>query len=147
MSASVSGRKCDLCHTNTPKMARPRTQQRLCKECFVSTFETEVHQTIVNNNLLKPGERIAAAVSGGKDSSVLAHVLAVLNERYQYGVELVMLSIDEGIKGYRDDSLKVSTLRVCSVSCVRLLKRIAPSTTCLSRYCRLRTCLAGLWTR
>ena len=33
-------------------------------------------------------------------------MLKTLNERYNYGLELVLLSIDEGIKGYRDDSLE-----------------------------------------
>jgi cytoplasmic tRNA 2-thiolation protein 1 len=37
---------------------------------------------------------------------VLASVLKTLNERYNYGLDLVLLSIDEGIKGYRDDSLE-----------------------------------------
>jgi hypothetical protein len=41
------------------------------------------------------------------DSTVLAHVLKVLNERYKYGVELTLLSVDEGIRGYRDFSLEV----------------------------------------
>lgn len=36
---------------------------------------------------------------------MLASVLKTLNERYNYGLDLVLLSIDEGIKGYRDDSL------------------------------------------
>lgn len=43
--------------------------------------------------------------SGGKDSTVLAHMLKLLNDRYDYGIEIVLLSIDEGIIGYRDDSL------------------------------------------
>lgn len=30
----------------------------------------------------------------------------MLNERYDYGLELILLSIDEGISGYRDDSLE-----------------------------------------
>ena len=42
------------------------------------------------------------------DSTVLAYVMKTLNERYQYGLELFLLSIDEGITGYRDDSLEVS---------------------------------------
>lgn len=42
------------------------------------------------------------------DSTVLAHVLTLLNNRYDYGLDLYLLSIDEGIKGYRDDSLEVS---------------------------------------
>lgn len=56
--------------------------------------------------LFKRGERIAIAASGGKDSTVLAHVMKLLNERYDYGLNLVLLSIDEGITGYRDDSLE-----------------------------------------
>lgn len=32
--------------------------------------------------------------------------MKVLNERYNYGLKLVLLSIDEGITGYRDDSLE-----------------------------------------
>lgn len=39
---------------------------------------------------------------------MLAHVLSVLNKRYDYGLDLYLLSIDEGITGYRDDSLEVS---------------------------------------
>jgi hypothetical protein len=35
--------------------------------------------------------------------------MKTLNERYQYGLNLFLLSIDEGITGYRDDSLEVST--------------------------------------
>ena len=41
------------------------------------------------------------------DSTVLAYVMKALNDRYQYGLELFLLSIDEGITGYRDDSLEV----------------------------------------
>lgn len=32
--------------------------------------------------------------------------MKLLNERYNYGLKLVLLSIDEGITGYRDDSLE-----------------------------------------
>ena len=30
-----------------------------------------------------------------------------LNEQYAYGLDLMLLSVDEGIAGYRDDSLEV----------------------------------------
>lgn len=42
---------------------------------------------------------------GGKDSTALAHILKLLNERHGYGLDLFLLSVDEGISGYRDDSL------------------------------------------
>lgn len=41
-----------------------------------------------------------------QDSTVLAYVLKLLNERHHYNWDLWLLSIDEGIHGYRDDSLK-----------------------------------------
>ena len=84
--------------------------QKLCKECFYHVFETEIHNTIVSNKLFHPGEKIAIAASGGKDSTVLAHTMGILNKRYNYGVEFYLLSVDEGIAGYRDDSLEVQTL-------------------------------------
>jgi len=49
------------------------------------------------------------------DSTVLAYTMKLLNERHDYGVELTLLSIDEGITGYRDDSLQVGQLTVVLV--------------------------------
>ncbi len=42
---------------------------------------------------------MAIGASGGKDSTVLAYVLKLLNQRYDYGLRLVLLSVDEGITG------------------------------------------------
>ena len=98
-----------LCSSKCGKKAilkRPKTGDALCKECFFWAFETEIHFTIVRSNLFDPGDYVAIGASGGKDSTVLAYVLKTLNERYNYGLKLVLLSIDEGITGYRDDSLE-----------------------------------------
>lgn len=54
-----------------------------------------------SNSLLR-----ALCTAGGKDSTVLAHILTLLNERHNYGLDLFLLSVDEGITGYRDDSLE-----------------------------------------
>jgi len=97
---------CALCHTNRALILRPKDHSKLCKTCFITVFETEIHHTITTNALFTRGERIAIGASGGKDSTVLASVLKTLNERYDYGLDLILLSIDEGIKGYRDDSLE-----------------------------------------
>uniref|UniRef100_A0A7S3X9G6 Cytoplasmic tRNA 2-thiolation protein 1 n=1 Tax=Strombidinopsis acuminata TaxID=141414 RepID=A0A7S3X9G6_9SPIT len=78
----------------------------VCHECFFLVFEEEIHHTIVTNQMFKAGERIAIGASGGKDSTVLAHVMTTLNQRYNYGLHLELLSVDEGITGYRDDSLE-----------------------------------------
>lgn len=98
-------RKCSACDKSAV-LKRPKTGCTLCKNCFFFVFEEEIHQTIRDANLFERGETIAIGASGGKDSTVLAHVLKVLNERYDYGVNLILLSVDEGITGYRDDSLE-----------------------------------------
>lgn len=78
---------------------RPKTGDALCKECFFTAFENEIHCTILQAQLFKKGDRVAVAASGGKDSTVLAYVLKLLNERHNYGLKLILLSIDEGITG------------------------------------------------
>ncbi|KAI4982178.1 hypothetical protein ZWY2020_022670 [Hordeum vulgare] len=40
------------------------------------------------------------------DSTMLAYVLSELNKRRRYHLDVFLLSIDEGITGYRDDSLE-----------------------------------------
>ncbi|KAK1232797.1 cytosolic thiouridylase subunit Ctu1 [Marasmius sp. AFHP31] len=97
---------CALCSTSKAILKRPKTGQQICKDCFFYVFETEVHHTITRTGLFKPGDKVAIGASGGKDSTVLAYVLKTLNERYNYGLNLFLLSIDEGITGYRDDSLE-----------------------------------------
>ena len=117
----------------------------MCKDCFFEVFETEVHNTILEGDgLFRRGEKVAIGASGGKgesaltlssgrwasadvvDSTVLAHVMTVLNARYDYGLDLYLLSIDEGITGYRDDSLEVrhKDLRICSFTCSRPVTQI-----------------------
>ncbi|KAH7342941.1 hypothetical protein BKA65DRAFT_505194 [Rhexocercosporidium sp. MPI-PUGE-AT-0058] len=97
---------CAICKTARALIIRPKNAQKLCKPCFIAIFEEEIHHTITTTKLFSPGDRIAIGASGGKDSTVLASVLKTLNERYNYDLDLVLLSIDEGIKGYRDDSLE-----------------------------------------
>jgi len=78
---------------------RPKTGDTLCQECFFKVFEEEVHTTIVESGLFRQGDYVAIAASGGKDSTVLAYIMKLLNDRYSYGLKLVLLSVDEGITG------------------------------------------------
>ncbi|EMS57899.1 Cytoplasmic tRNA 2-thiolation protein 1 [Triticum urartu] len=102
----AGSRLCTRCGERKAALKRPKTLEQICRECFYIVFEDEIHQTIVDNNLFKAGERVAIGASGGKDSTVLAYVLSELNKRHKYGLDLFLLSIDEGITGYRDDSLE-----------------------------------------
>ncbi|KAF7845077.1 cytoplasmic tRNA 2-thiolation protein 1 [Senna tora] len=102
----TGGRFCCICNQRKAALKRPKTLEQICRECFYDVFEEEIHQVIVTNKLFKKGERIALGASGGKDSTVLAYVLSKLNQRHNYGLDLFLLSVDEGITGYRDDSLE-----------------------------------------
>jgi len=56
--------------------------------------------------MLREGQRVAVAVSGGKDSVSLLHALWRLRERL--GVELVGVTIDLGIRGYSEEYVGVA---------------------------------------
>ena len=101
---------CELCNKKKPRIKRPKNGMPVCQECFFLVFEEEIHHTIITNDMFKRGEKIAIGASGGKDSTVLAHVMTTLNKRYDYGLNLELLSVDEGITGYRDDSLETVKL-------------------------------------
>jgi uncharacterized protein (TIGR00269 family) len=58
--------------------------------------------------MVEYGDKVAVGVSGGKDSLSLLYVLKVLFDQHPNNDnELVAVTIDEGIKGYRDESLQI----------------------------------------
>jgi len=52
-------------------------------------------------------DKIVMAVSGGKDSTSLLHILAKIERDYPKA-SLVAVTVDEGIKDYRDEALKIA---------------------------------------
>ena len=76
-------RLCQHCGGARAALRRPKTGEQVCRQCFFAAFEREVHETIVASQLFRRGERVAVAASGGKDSTVLAHLLTLLNARHK----------------------------------------------------------------
>ena len=99
-------KKCNYCKTEKPSLKRPKTGKLCCINCFVKYFEEEIHETIINYKFFTKGETVAIGISGGKDSTVLAHVINKLNISKNYGINIKLIAIDEGIKGYRDGSIE-----------------------------------------
>jgi len=79
----------------------------LCKKCFAESIEDKTRATIARYQMFKFDDKIAVAVSGGKDSVSLLNVLAMMERKYPKA-RLVAITVDEGIKGYRDEALKIA---------------------------------------
>ena len=62
-------------------------------------------RTIRDHSLLDKGDHVVVAISGGKDSLSVLYVLNKIAERKR-DMKLTALLIDEGIKGYRNSSIK-----------------------------------------
>jgi uncharacterized protein (TIGR00269 family) len=56
--------------------------------------------------MFKPNDRIAVAVSGGKDSLSLLHILDKIESDFSES-EIVVVVVDEGIERYRIESLEI----------------------------------------
>ena len=78
----------------------------LCDRCLIKSVERRFRRAVAEHKLVSPNEKIAVAVSGGKDSVVALHLLADYCKHKN--CEVVAITVDEGIKGYRDHSLPVA---------------------------------------
>lgn len=76
----------------------------LCKDHFIQYFEKRVKKEIKKQGKTEGNSKIGVAVSGGKDSTV---VLYLINDIFSHrsNVEIHAITIDEGIKNYRDKSI------------------------------------------
>ena len=106
MSANADA--CTACKRREAFFFRPYSGERLCKKCFAESVEAKVRATIAKYGMFRFDERIAVAVSGGKDSISLLHILANM-ERLHPKASLVAVTVDEGIKGYRDEALEIAS--------------------------------------
>jgi len=94
---------CKNCKTK-PVIKLPNSNVQLCKNDFIKYFEKKVTKTIGKYKLIEKGDYVGVAVSGGKDSTSLLYILNKLAKKNNFKV--VGIAIDEGIKGYRDQTLK-----------------------------------------
>ncbi len=65
-----------------------------------------VGRAIQDFRLIGEGDRILVAMSGGKDSFAMLHLLDHLRRRAPVGFELVAVTVDQGYRGFRADALE-----------------------------------------
>jgi len=98
---------CTLCGRKDAVFGRSYSGENLCVQCFCKTVEDRVRRTISKYEMLGPKDRIMVAVSGGKDSVTLLHILAKIEKAFP-DVVLCAGTVDEGIRDYRDEALKIA---------------------------------------
>jgi uncharacterized protein (TIGR00269 family) len=99
---------CSRCDRAEVAFHRAYSGEHLCKKCFVRSIEDKAAKTISKYSMVGYGDKVAVGVSGGKDSLSLLYVMKRLFDQHpNNGNELVAVTIDEGIEGYRDESLQI----------------------------------------
>ena len=96
---------CSLCRE--PAVARlTEPERRLCAAHFIEDAGARVLAAMKHECMVSPGDRVAVGLSGGKDSTALLLLL----HRFlpTLGATLVAVTIDEGIAGYREETLKAA---------------------------------------
>jgi len=95
------------------KCGKKAVQSGFCRSHFLSYFEQKVRKTIRRFRLISPKDKMAVAVSGGKDSTVLLYVL----RRLGYNVDAI--TVDAVIGNYTKKNLK-NLREVCGKHGIKL---------------------------
>lgn len=78
----------------------------LCARHFTQSIERRFKRTVRTYRLLAKNDHVAIALSGGKDSVAMLHLFKMLSKSLP--LKLTAITIDEGIRGYRPNTLKVA---------------------------------------
>ncbi|KKN16334.1 hypothetical protein LCGC14_0977000 [marine sediment metagenome] len=95
---------CSRCN-NTIVIQRKYSGENLCPDCFQKNIERLIYKTISKYKMLKPKDKVVVALSGGKDSIALLYNLNIIQNRTHNSEPIIVLTIDEGIKEYRENSI------------------------------------------
>lgn len=84
------------------KIQLPNSNVFLSNSDYIKYFEKKTIKTIYKYKLIEKNDKVVVAFSGGKDSTTVLYILSKLKEKLKFQLEAI--SIDEGIKGYRDSN-------------------------------------------
>ncbi len=96
--------KCSECN-NEAVIYLSYSQKFLCSKHLSRLVEKRVGASIREYGMIEGRKRIGVAVSGGKDSLTMLYLLHKLLGKDRR-LKLIAITVDEGIKGYRDVSIR-----------------------------------------
>lgn len=96
---------CTFCGRDSVYHQRTAGVHR-CDRCLKKYVEKTFRETVSKEDLVQPGDSVVVGVSGGTDSITALDLLKDYSDHKDIGVKA--LTIDEGIEGYRDESLPVT---------------------------------------
>jgi tRNA 2-thiocytidine biosynthesis protein TtcA len=82
------------------------TRQNKPREALERSILRRVGKAIKDYNQIEDGDRILVAISGGKDSWTLLHLLRLLQKRAPVKFDLFAVNIDQGYAGFRADLIE-----------------------------------------
>ena len=94
---------CSSCG-GKPFHTRIYSGETLCVSCFGESIVDKTRRTISKYSMIERGDRVAVAVSGGKDSLSLLKVLGLLSGDRGFSIQVI--SVDEGVQGYREEAIR-----------------------------------------
>ncbi|MHC1624076.1 MAG: TIGR00269 family protein [Candidatus Methanospirareceae archaeon] len=101
MRCRCSKGKC----TNPAIVHQKYSGLHLCEAHFVEDVERKVKREMRKQLMVENGDKIAVALSGGKDSSALLHMFKKIFYN-RNDLEFFAIAVDEGINGFRSITLR-----------------------------------------
>jgi uncharacterized protein (TIGR00269 family) len=95
--------KCDRCGKEAVILQK-YSGMHLCAAHEIADVERKIKKRMRQDRMVVPGDHVAVAMSGGKDSAV---ILSMLVETFSMrpDIQFTAITVDEGIEGYRNFSI------------------------------------------
>jgi tRNA(Ile)-lysidine synthase TilS/MesJ len=93
--AGLAGPGCEIIAPEGPQRTLREIERSITKT-YKRDLWSKFVQAIVDYGMLKPGDKVAVAISGGKDSMLLAKLFQELKRHNKFPFELEFISMDPG---------------------------------------------------
>ncbi len=104
---------CTRCRRREAFYLRESSGEALCKQCFMKSIEEKFIRNIRDYDMIKYGDSIGVAVSGGKDSLVLLKLLLknLKKPPLTYAERILVFTVDEELEYSKHKLERVSYIR------------------------------------